>query len=104
TEALEGVHLKSLIHGHLELTAPCALHVDNGRCGFYFVTRGTCWLEVSDDEPLPLARGDLVLLTRAQPTSCGTAGRRGRRPRGKPSGAAHGRAASPGASASAAAR
>jgi AraC-like DNA-binding protein len=67
TDALEAVHLKSLIHGHLELTAPWGLHLDNGHSGFYFVTRGSCWLEVSDDEPLPLATGDFVLLPRGQP-------------------------------------
>ncbi len=67
TDVLEAVHLKSMIHGRLELTAPWGLRLDGGRPGFYVVTRGTCWLEVAGvEEPLQLAGGDFVLLPKGQ--------------------------------------
>jgi AraC-like DNA-binding protein len=65
TDALEAIHLKSLIHGRLELTAPWGLRFDGGRPGFFVVARGTCHLEVEGvDETFPLAGGDFVLLPR----------------------------------------
>src|SRR3989442_12456947 len=67
TDVLEAVHLKSMIHGRLELTAPWGLRLDGGRPGFYVVTRGTCWLEGAGlEEPFQLAGGDFVLLARGQ--------------------------------------
>lgn len=67
TDVLEALHLKSLIYGRLELTAPWGLRMDGGHCGFFVVTRGTCWLEVDGvEEPLQLAGGDFVLLPKAQ--------------------------------------
>jgi len=68
TDALEAIHLKSMIHGRLELTAPWGFRVDLGHSGFYVVTRGTCWLEVDGvDEPVQLTSGDFVLLPHRQP-------------------------------------
>jgi AraC-like DNA-binding protein len=67
TDALEAIHLKSVIHGRLELTAPWGFRVDFGHSGFYVVTRGTCWLEVDGvGEPVQLASGDFVLLPHGQ--------------------------------------
>jgi AraC-like DNA-binding protein len=67
TDALEAIHLKSMIHGRLELTAPWGFRVDFGHSGFYVVTRGTCWLEVDGvGEPVQLASGDFVLLPHGQ--------------------------------------
>jgi AraC-like DNA-binding protein len=68
TDALEAIHLKSMVHGRLELSAPWGIRMDGGRSGFYVVTRGTCWLEVgAAREPIQLASGDFVLLPRGQP-------------------------------------
>ena len=68
TDALEAIHLKSVIHGRLELSAPWGFRVDFGHSGFYVVTRGNCWLEVDGvDEPVQLASGDFVLLPHRQP-------------------------------------
>lgn len=67
TDVLEAIHLKSAIHGRLELTAPWGLRLDAGRCGFYVVTRGTCWLELDGVEELAqLAAGDFVMLPKGQ--------------------------------------
>jgi len=67
TDALEAIHLKSVIHGRLELSAPWGFRVAFGRSGFYVVTRGNCWLEVEGvAEPVQLASGDFVLLPHAQ--------------------------------------
>jgi AraC-like DNA-binding protein len=64
TDALEAIHLKSVIHGRMELTAPWGFRVDGGRPGFFVVTRGTCWLAVEGGEKHQLAGGDYVLLPR----------------------------------------
>jgi AraC-like DNA-binding protein len=67
TDALEAIHMKSVIHGRLELTAPWGVRIDAGRSGFLVVTRGTCWMEVAGaDEPFQLAGGDYVLLPGGQ--------------------------------------
>jgi AraC-like DNA-binding protein len=67
TDALEAIHLKSVIFGRLELTAPWGLRFEEGRPGFFVVTRGTCWLEVNGvDEAIQLAGGDFVLLPKGQ--------------------------------------
>lgn len=67
TDALEAIHLKSVIHGRLELTAPWGFRADFGHSGFYVVTRGNCWLEVDGvDQPVQLSSGDFVLLPHRQ--------------------------------------
>jgi AraC-like DNA-binding protein len=67
TDALEAIHLKSVIHGRLELTAPWGFRADFGHSGFYVVTRGTCWLDVDGvHEAVQLASGDFVLLPHRQ--------------------------------------
>jgi hypothetical protein len=99
TDVLESIHVRSLITGRLELTAPWGLSVAGGRPGFLVVTRGTCWLDVEGlPESIQLAGGDFVLLPKA-PTHvlrdsrtsdalpldevlCGSASARGCRPGG----------------------
>jgi len=67
TDVLESIHVRSLIVGRLEFTAPWGLRMTRGRPGFYVVTRGTCWLEVEGlDAPIQLGGGDLVVLPRGQ--------------------------------------
>lgn len=67
TDVLESVHVRSLIVGRLEFTAPWGLKMTGGVPGFYVVTRGMCWLEVEGlDEPVQLAGGDFVVLPKGQ--------------------------------------
>ncbi len=99
TDVLESIHVRSLITGRLELTAPWGLSIASGRPGFLVVTRGTCWLDVEGlPQSIQLAGGDFVLLPKApahvlrdSPASralpldevlCGSASRRGCRPGG----------------------
>ncbi len=99
TDVLESIHVRSLIAGRLELTAPWGLRVAGGRPGFLVVTRGTCWLDVEGtNEAVQLAGGDFVLLPkgpahviRDHPSSdarpleevlCGSTSRKGCRPGG----------------------
>jgi len=66
TDVLEALRLKSTVLGRLELTAPWGLQSDGACSALLVVTRGTCWLDVKGiAEPLQLAGGDLVLLTRS---------------------------------------
>src|SRR5262245_60879641 len=68
TDVLESVHVRSLIFGRLEFTAPWGLRMDGGHASFYVITRGACWLEVEgQDRALSLAGGDFVLLPNAPP-------------------------------------
>jgi len=34
---------------------------------YHFVMAGQCWIELEGDEPMPLAAGDLVIITRGEP-------------------------------------
>lgn len=92
SEVLESIRLKSLLWGISALSAPWGFRVPatleeipeqhrpkpppefpeipeavrrHRRPGgaFYVVTRGSCWLEVDGEPPLPLAGGDLVVFT-----------------------------------------
>ena len=66
TDVLEAIHVRSLVSGRLELTAPWGLRLEGGRPGFIVVTRGTCWLEADGvGKPIQLAGGDFVLLPKA---------------------------------------
>ena len=68
TDVLESIHVKSVVFGRLELTAPWGLSMPGGHAGFYVVTRGACCLQVEGvDEPLQLAGGDFVVLAKGQP-------------------------------------
>jgi AraC-like DNA-binding protein len=68
TEVLESIHVRSLISGRLECTAPWGLAMRGGRPAFYVVTRGSCELKLEGaSRPVALAGGDFVLLPKAQP-------------------------------------
>jgi AraC-like DNA-binding protein len=63
TDALEAIHVTSLLSGRLELSAPWGIHKAPKSPGFFVVTRGTCWLEMDGlDAPVQVCGGDLVLL------------------------------------------
>ena len=63
TDALEAIHVTSLLSGRLELTAPWGIRKAPKSPGFFVVTRGTCWFEMDGvDAPLQVSGGDLVLL------------------------------------------
>jgi AraC-like DNA-binding protein len=67
TDVLESIHVRSLIVGRLECTAPWGLRMTRGIPGFYVVTRGACWLDVEGiDAPIHLAGGDFVVLPKGQ--------------------------------------
>jgi AraC-like DNA-binding protein len=68
TDVLESVHVKSLISGRLEFTAPWGLRMPGGLATFYVITRGACSLELDGQEkPISLSGGDFVLLPNAPP-------------------------------------
>ena len=63
TDALESIHIKSLLSGRLELSAPWGIHKAPKSPGFFVVTRGTCLFEMDGlDAPVQVCGGDLVLL------------------------------------------
>ncbi len=63
TDALEAIHVKGLLSGRIELTAPWGLSKAPKSPGFFVVTRGTCWLELEGGPgPVQIAGGDFVLL------------------------------------------
>ena len=62
TDALEAIHVKSLVSGRLELSAPWGLIGEPKQPGFVVVTRGTCWIQLEDAEPIQLGGGDFVLM------------------------------------------
>jgi AraC-like DNA-binding protein len=67
TDVLESLHVKNMMAGRLELTAPWGLQFTGGRAAFYVVTCGTCVLDVEGiEESVTLAGGDYVLLPRSQ--------------------------------------
>ena len=73
TDVLESIRMRSHVYGRMELTAPWGLEFDfsqSGHSAFFMVSRGNCWLKVSDvDRPIPLASGDYVVLPRGQASS-----------------------------------
>ena len=67
TEVLESIHVRGVISGRLECSAPWGLRLEGGRPAFYVVTRGSCQLVIDGtSRVLPLAGGDFVLLPKAQ--------------------------------------
>ncbi len=63
TDALEAIHVTSLLSGRLELSAPWGIRKAPKSPGFFVVTRGTCWFQMDGlDAPIQLYGGDLVLL------------------------------------------
>jgi AraC-like DNA-binding protein len=67
TDVLESLHVKNMMAGRLELTAPWGLRFTGGRAAFYVVTRGSCWLEVDGSpDAVMLSGGDFVLLPKSQ--------------------------------------
>jgi len=67
TEVLESIHVRGLISGRLECSAPWGLRLEAGRPAFYVVTRGSCQLVVEGaPRAVQLAGGDFVLLPKAQ--------------------------------------
>jgi len=66
TDVLESIHVRSLIVGRFEFTAPWGLKMTRGIPGFYVVTRGSCWLDVEGLDPVQLAGGDFVVIPKGQ--------------------------------------
>lgn len=62
TDALEAIHVKSMLTGRLELTAPWGLGPALLKPSFLVVTRGACWMQVEDAAPVQLSGGDFVML------------------------------------------
>lgn len=66
-DALRCVHLRSKVHGRLELRAPWGMHVDAPCYAlFYVVSRGSCLLDI-DGARHALSAGDLVFVLRPVP-------------------------------------
>jgi AraC-like DNA-binding protein len=66
-DVLAEVLASNAVHGAVaartELAAPWAIRFPRvARAGFHIVTRGSCYLRVDEDEPVPLSNGDVVLL------------------------------------------
>jgi AraC-like DNA-binding protein len=67
TDVLESLHVKNMMAGRLELTAPWGLRFTGGRAAFYVVTHGTCLLEIDGSvDAVTLVAGDFVLLPKSQ--------------------------------------
>lgn len=78
SEIVAELRLESVSYFRMELTAPWALHFPAGGRGIHIITRGSCWLEVSDAQsPIAVAAGDLVIV----PSGRGHVLRDARRPR-----------------------
>lgn len=67
TDVLEAIHVRSLLLGRLDLTAPWGLGFHSTGLGFCVVARGTCLFEAENVAgPVTLAGGDFVLLRKSQ--------------------------------------
>jgi AraC-like DNA-binding protein len=68
TDVMQTVRVQSHLYGRLELGAPWGMEF--GACdrpGFFIVSRGSCWLEVTGiEEQVPLAGGDFVFLPKGR--------------------------------------
>jgi AraC-like DNA-binding protein len=63
TDALEAIHITSVVSGRLELSAPWGMRKAPKSPGFFVVIRGSAWFEMDGmDAPLQIGGGDLVLL------------------------------------------
>jgi AraC-like DNA-binding protein len=61
-DTLHGVHMRSMVNGRLEVTAPWGMRVDaRDVCLFYVVSRGSCVLEIEGTRHV-LASGDFVFI------------------------------------------
>ncbi|MFP2927243.1 AraC family transcriptional regulator [Pyxidicoccus sp. 3LG] len=61
-DTLHGVHMRSMLNGRLEVTAPWGMSVDaRDVCLFYGVSRGSCVLEIEGTHR-ELSRGDFVII------------------------------------------
>ncbi|MBZ4418033.1 AraC family transcriptional regulator [Myxococcus sp. RHSTA-1-4] len=61
-DTLRGVHMRSTVHGRLELTAPWGMRVEaRDRPSFHVVSRGSCVLEINGTRHA-LAGGDFVFV------------------------------------------
>lgn len=68
TEALRGVHLRSVMNLPVELSGDWGLRIaQKGGAPFYIVTEGGGWLELAGHAPLALTSGDFLLLPHDPP-------------------------------------
>ena len=62
-EVLAAVSVRSSVYCLSELTAPWGFRVDGAHVAkFHFILEGSCWLELSGQDPVGLGAGDLVIL------------------------------------------
>jgi AraC-like DNA-binding protein len=66
SQVLTQVRLRGGAVYRAELGAPWALRFDAGAAHFYYVEQGAPWLHLAGRPPLPLARGDLLMLPHRQ--------------------------------------
>lgn len=66
SQVLTQVRLRGGAVYRAELGAPWALRFSAGAAHFYYVEEGAAWLQLDGRAPLPLARGDLLLLPHRQ--------------------------------------
>jgi AraC-like DNA-binding protein len=66
SQVLTQVRLRGGAVYRAELGAPWALRFAAGAAHFYYVEQGAAWLQLEGRAPLPLARGDLLLLPHRQ--------------------------------------
>lgn len=69
SDVLESTHVRSVVSGRMELSAPWGLQSagDSHAMGFFVVTRGAFWLEMEGHAPLQVAGGDFVLVRKSVP-------------------------------------
>jgi AraC-like DNA-binding protein len=66
SQVLTQVRLRGGAVYRAELGAPWALRFPAGAAHFYYVEQGAAWLQLDDQAPLPLQRGDLLMLPHRQ--------------------------------------
>src|SRR6187431_1931928 len=68
TDVLQSIHVKGIVFGRFELSAPWGFEKAAGEgLAFCVVTRGTFWLEIPAMPPLQVAGGDLLLIKKTEP-------------------------------------
>lgn len=69
SDVLESTHVRSVVTGRMELSAPWGLESDgnSNAMGFFVVTRGTFWIEMEGFAPMQVAGGDFLLVRKTAP-------------------------------------
>ncbi|UTW48894.1 AraC family transcriptional regulator [Bacterioplanoides sp. SCSIO 12839] len=60
---LRHIHLRGSVYFNSCFCSPWGLDIDRDqRASFHIIERGQCWLQLNDEDPVPLVTGDIVIL------------------------------------------